>query len=92
LGDTIATVSRFHEFSPDDVNRDPELSDILSHADNTMDESARKQAYAKAFALIGERAYTLPLYSLPNYYIAAKDLRFTPYADGILHFWEMSWK
>jgi peptide/nickel transport system substrate-binding protein len=42
--------------------------------------------------LIQERAYALPLYSLPMYYAAAKDLVFTAHADEIPRFWEMSYK
>ena len=92
VGDVSATVSRYHKFTLYDMNRDPEIRDLLVRADAAMDQQARKQDYARAFALIAERAYTLPLYSLPTYYIAAKDLSYTPHADAILRFYEMSWK
>jgi peptide/nickel transport system substrate-binding protein len=52
----------------------------------------RKDAYAKALALIQERAYAVPLYSMPTNYVAAKDLVFTAYPDELPRFWEMSWK
>ena len=41
--------------------------------------------------LIAERAYAVPLYSLPVYYVAAKDLEFKAYADEMPRFWEMTW-
>ena len=58
---------------------------------NGVDPEARKEAYGKALALIAERAYAVPLYSLPVYYVAAKDLEFKAYADEMPRFWEMTW-
>jgi len=92
INDVSAGVSVFHKFLPDDANRDPEIRDLLQHGDSTMDPAARKAAYAKAFVLIGERAYVLPLNSVPTTYVAAKDLAFEAYSDEIPRFWEMSWK
>jgi peptide/nickel transport system substrate-binding protein len=90
--DASASVSNFHEFSADDVNRDPEVRDLLVRGDTAMDPQARKDAYAKALALIAERVYAVPLYSVPVYYVAGKDLVFTPFADEVPRFWEMHWK
>ena len=49
-------------------------------------------AYKKALALIAERAYAVPLYSLPVYYAATADLMFKAYPDEMPRFWEMTWK
>ena len=84
--------SRFHEFSPDDLNRDPEVRDLMLKGDSSMDPTVRKEAYAKALALIADRAYAVPLYTKPSYYVAAKGLSFRPPADAIPKFYEMSWK
>jgi peptide/nickel transport system substrate-binding protein len=92
IADASFAVSRFHEFSPDDLNRDPEIRDLLRVADSSLDTTVRKSSYSKAFRLIADRAYVLPLTSLPVYYVSARDLTFTPHADGILRFYEMSWK
>lgn len=92
INDVSAAVSIFHKFAPDDANRDPEVRDLLERADTSVDPAVRKEAYAKALALIAERAYVLPLYSIPINYVAAKDLVFTPYPDEIPRFWEMSYK
>jgi peptide/nickel transport system substrate-binding protein len=92
IDDISASTSRFHEFSPDDMNRDADVRDLLVRGDSSIDPNVRKDAYAKALALIAERAYVLPLYAQPAYYLAAKDLVFKPYADNILRFWEMSYK
>ena len=74
------------------MNRDAEVRDLLERGDSSVDPEMRKDAYAKALALIQERAYALPLYSLPTYYVGAKDLVFTAYPDEMPRFWEMSWK
>jgi peptide/nickel transport system substrate-binding protein len=77
---------------PDDMNRDGEVRDLLDRGNTSLDPSVRKDAYAKALALIQERAYALPLFSLPTYYVASKDLAFTAHPDEYIRFWEMSWR
>jgi peptide/nickel transport system substrate-binding protein len=90
--DIAAGVSNFHEFSADDVNRDAEVRDLLARGDTTLDPAARKSAYGQALKLIAERVYTLPLYSVPVYYVANEDLVFTPHTDEIPRFWEMYYR
>jgi peptide/nickel transport system substrate-binding protein len=90
--DVSATTPVFFGGNPDDMNHDSEVRALLDRGDVSLDPDTRKQAYAKALALIQERAYALPLYSLPISYIANKDLVFTVYPDEIPRFWEMSWK
>jgi peptide/nickel transport system substrate-binding protein len=92
VGDVSNSVSVFHEFSSDDINRDPEIRDLLLRGDSSMDPGERKAAYARALALIADRAYVLPLYTVPTYYLAAKDLAFDPPPDELPRFYEMSWK
>jgi peptide/nickel transport system substrate-binding protein len=81
----------FFACGPFDMNRDGEVCDLNGRGNTSFDPQMRKEAYAKALALIQERAYVLPLFSMISYYVAAKDLDFTPYGYE-LHFWEMSWK
>jgi peptide/nickel transport system substrate-binding protein len=92
IEDIYATDPVFFAGNPDDMNRDGEVRDLLDRGDSTLDPSARKEVYAKALALIEERAYALPLFALPVSFIANKDLEFTVYADEIIRFWEMRWK
>jgi peptide/nickel transport system substrate-binding protein len=42
--------------------------------------------------MIAERAYSVPLWSLPVFYVASKDLEFKAYPDELVRFWEMRWK
>jgi peptide/nickel transport system substrate-binding protein len=92
IHDVYAIDSVFFGANPDDVNRDVEVRELLARGDGSLDPDVRKAAYAKALALIAERAYALPLYALPVSYVANKDLEFTVYPDEIPRFWEMSWK
>jgi peptide/nickel transport system substrate-binding protein len=92
INDVSAAVPVFHKMTPDDVNRDQEVSALLTRGDSSVDPAVRKDSYAKALALIAERAYAVPLYSLPTYYVAAKDLALTAYPDELPRFWEMTWK
>jgi peptide/nickel transport system substrate-binding protein len=92
MSDVSVSTSPFHQFSFDDMNRDPEVRDLLRRGDTSMDPDVRKSAYAQALKLIAERAYVLPLYSLSNYHVAARGLVFKPYPDNTLRFWEMSYR
>jgi len=76
----------------DDVTKDPEVRDILKTGDNSVDPNARKAAYKAGLARIAEQAYTVPLWSLPTYYVASADLNFKAYPDEMPRFWEMTWK
>lgn len=93
---TVSDISNlaagFFEFAADDVNRDAEIRDLLVRGDSAMEPAVREDAYAKALALIMERAYVLPLYSTPTYYVADKDLRFEPADDARPRFYEMEWR
>jgi peptide/nickel transport system substrate-binding protein len=92
INDVAASVSFFHNFTAYDVNRDPEIRDLLLRGDALMDEALRKATYAQALKLIAERAYVLPLYTAPNYYVASRDLAIKADPDEIPRFYEMSWK
>ena len=92
VNDVSASTPVYYKFGPDDVSRDPEVRDFLQRGDSQVDPAVRKEAYHKALALIAERAYSLPLYSLTTYYVANKDLVFIAYPDEIPRFWEMSYK
>ena len=92
VNDVSASTPVYWKFQPDDISRDAEVRDLLERGDSTVDPNVRKEAYAKALKLIVERAYSLPLYSLPTYYVATKDLNFIAYPDETPRFWEMTYK
>jgi len=92
VNDVSASTPNYYAFEGEDITRDPEVRDLLKQGNNTVDPAARKDAYRKALALIAERAYAVPLYSLPVFYAATSDLVFKAYPDELPRFWEMTWK
>ncbi len=92
INDTSASTPVYFGGGSDDVARDPEVIKLLDEGDHTIDPVARKAIYNKALVMISEKAYAVPLWTLPVYYVANKDVKFTPYHDELLRFWEMSWK
>jgi peptide/nickel transport system substrate-binding protein len=92
IRDVYSTSSVFYGGNPDDMNRDPEVIALLARGDTSLDPAVRKEAYAKALALVVERAYAVPLFALPVTFVANKDLALAVYPDEIPRFWEMSWK
>jgi peptide/nickel transport system substrate-binding protein len=92
VNDVSASTPVYFAFGSDDITRDPEVRDLLNKGDHTIDLGPRKEAYKKALDLIAERAYAIPLWSLPVYYVASKEVNFKPYPDELVRFWEMSWK
>lgn len=92
VNDVSASTPVWFGFIGEDVTKDPEVRDLLVTGDTSVEPAARKAAYKSALGLIAERAYAVPLYSLPTYYVAAADLVFKAYSDEMPRFWEMSWK
>jgi peptide/nickel transport system substrate-binding protein len=91
VNDVSASTPVYFAFGNDDVTRDPEIRDLLDKGDHTIDIGPRKELYRKALNLIAARAYGVPLWSLPVYYVASKEVDFKPYPDELVRFWEMSW-
>ena len=92
VNDTSASTPVYFGGGGDDVARDPEVIALLNKADHIIDPAARKAMYNKALVMISEKAYAVPLWSLPVYYVANKDVNFKPYYDELVRFWDMSWK
>ena len=92
VNDASASTPVYFGGGGDDVDKDPEVIALLDKADRTIDPVERKAIYNKALVMISEKAYAVPLWSLPVYYVANKDVKFTPYYDELVRFWDMSWK
>lgn len=92
VNDMSASTPVYFTFEADDVTRDAEVRDLLNKGNNSVDPAARKKAYQQGLKLIAEKAYSLPLWSLPVFYVANKDLNFAAYPDELVRFWEMTWK
>lgn len=92
VNDVSASTPVYFAFGGDDMTRDPEVRGLLDLGDKTIDPAARNAAYKKALDLISERAYAVPLWSLPVYYVANKEVSFKAYPDELVRLWDMSWK
>jgi len=92
VNDVSASTPVYFAFGNDDITRDPQVRDLLNKGDHTIESGARKAAYKQALDLIAQKAYAVPLWTLPAYYVTTKDLNFKPYSDELVRFWDMSWK
>jgi peptide/nickel transport system substrate-binding protein len=92
VNDVSASTPVYFKFLADDINRDPEVRDLLERGDTSVDPEVRKQSYTKAHALISQRALSVPLYSLVTFYAMGKGLDLATYPDEIPRLWEASWK
>ncbi len=92
VNDMSASTPVYFKFLPDDINRDPEVRDLLEKGDTSVAPEARKEAYRKALALIQERALSVPLYSLVTFYVSTKGLEMKTYPDELPRMWEAKWK
>jgi peptide/nickel transport system substrate-binding protein len=92
VNDTSASTPVYYGGGADDITRNPQVKELLDKGDHTVDAKVRNETYKKALTLIAENAYSVPLWSLPVYYVATKDVNFRPYSDELPRFWEMSWK
>lgn len=92
VNDVSASTPVYFGFGNDDITRDPEVRDLLDKGDHTIDLAPRKEYYKKALNIIAAKAYAIPLWSLPVYYVASKDVGFKAYPDELVRFWDMSWK
>jgi peptide/nickel transport system substrate-binding protein len=92
VNDVSASIPVWFGGESDDVTRDKEVQELLKKGNNSVDPNVRKQAYQQALKKIADNSYSVPLWSLPVYYVASKDLSFTAYADEMVRLWEMTWK
>jgi ABC-type dipeptide transport system, periplasmic component len=92
VNDVSASTPVYFAMGEDDISRDPEVRDALNKGDNSVDPAVRNASYKEALTRIAEKAYAVPLYSLPVYYVATADLDFRAYPDEMPRFWEMTWK
>jgi len=92
VNDVSASTPNYFAFEQDDIARDPQVRDLLAKGGTSVDPEMRKAAYREALKIIADKAYAVPLYSLPVYYAATADLAFKAYPDELPRFWEMTWK
>jgi peptide/nickel transport system substrate-binding protein len=72
--DVSAVMAFFFEDSPRDYAQDAVLKGIAATADRMLDDAKRNAIYRDAFNRNNERAYVIPIASVPTIFIHAKDL------------------
>ena len=92
VNDVSASTPVYFGGEADDITRDKEVQTLLQKGNNSVDPKVRQAAYRDALKRIADNAYSVPLWSLPVYYVATKDLNFAAYPDEMTRFWEMTWK
>ncbi len=92
VNDVSASIPVWFGGEADDVTRDKETQELLKKGNNSVDPKVRQQAYQQALKRIADNSYSVPLWSLPVYYVASKELNFTAYPDEMVRLWEMTWK
>lgn len=92
VNDVSASIPVYFAGEADDVTHDKQVRELLKKGNNSVDPNERKQAYREALKRIAENSYSVPLWTLPVYYVASKDLSFKAYPDEVVRLWEMTWK
>jgi peptide/nickel transport system substrate-binding protein len=92
IDDVSAITSIYFKFGDQDFARDEEVKGWLATGDGSIDETVRKENYAKALKKIAEEAYWLPLFSYSSNYVFTKDVEFTPTPDEVVRFFDIKWK
>jgi peptide/nickel transport system substrate-binding protein len=92
VNDVSASIPVWFGGEADDVTRDKETQELLKKGNNSVDPKVRQQAYQQALKKIADNSYSVPLWSLPVYYVASKELNFKAYPDEMVRLWEMTWK
>jgi peptide/nickel transport system substrate-binding protein len=92
VNDVSASIPVWFGGEADDITKDKEVQELLKKGNNSVDPNVRKEAYQQALKRIADNAYSVPLWTLPVYYVASRDLSFKAYPDEMVRLWEMAWK
>jgi peptide/nickel transport system substrate-binding protein len=82
----------FHESSSNTYTGDPELSQWLEDARNSVDPEYRKKLYRKAQKRVIEQVYWLPMFGIKRFYGIHKDLDLKAGLDEVPRFQFARWK
>lgn len=92
INDVSAITSQFFKHGSLDDARDDEVKSWLDIADSSTTPETRLENYSKALKKIADEAYWVPLFSYNTNYVFSKEMAFTPTADELVRFSQMSWK
>jgi peptide/nickel transport system substrate-binding protein len=92
INDASAFTTPFFGGKGNDLWRDPEVVELLTKADITIDTKERNALYAKALGRISSQAMAAPLFSYSVNYAYTSDLSFDSWPDELPRFYMSSWK
>jgi len=92
INDASAMVSQFFKHGSLDTSRDDQVLESLNVADQSNDPEVRKEYYTKALTRIADEAYWAPMFSYNTNYVTSTEVEYTPTADEVLRFTDMTWK
>ncbi|WP_246040591.1 ABC transporter substrate-binding protein [Roseovarius arcticus] len=91
INDASAMVSQFFKKGSLDDAQDDQTKEWLDVADSSTDPDKRLEFYTKALQRIADEAYWAPLFSYNTNYVMTKEVQYTPTADEVLRFTDMTW-
>lgn len=91
VADAGYILSFFFDETSDDLSRDTEVSTLVGQGNKVIDATEREQRYGQALQLINERAYWVPLFTMPINYVSSVDLNVPVPRDENVEFWRASW-
>lgn len=91
INDASAMVSQFFKKGSLDDAQDDQTKEWLDVADSSTDPDKRLEFYTKALQRIADEAYWAPLFSYNTNYVMTKEVEYTPTADEVLRFTDMTW-
>jgi peptide/nickel transport system substrate-binding protein len=91
VNDASAMVSQFFKKGSLDDAQDDQTAEWLAVADSSTDDATRIEYYKKALQRIADQAYWAPMFSYNTNYVMTKEVEYTPTADEVLRFTDVTW-
>jgi peptide/nickel transport system substrate-binding protein len=91
VNDASAMVSQFFKHGSLDDAQDDQTKEWLEVADSSTEDATRIEYYRKALQRIADQAYWVPMFSYNTNYAMTKEVEYTPTADEVLRFTDMTW-
>lgn len=92
INDATAFTTPYFGGKGNDIWKDPEVTNTLLKADETINTQERAALYATALGRISSQAYIAPLFSYSTHYAFTSDLNFQDWPDELPRFALSSWK
>jgi peptide/nickel transport system substrate-binding protein len=92
INDVVGFLPFFFDGGGNDQAMDTALNTLVKQGGATADTEARKRIYSEALTRIADKAYWLPLWTMPVNYVFSADLNIPITGDENPPFWQAHWK